>query len=208
MEDNSRIRKEVSKSGLDVSRVYASDFQKEGTLTAELKQTVTTKSYYPSKSVANDMQDNIFGMQEFGFEEQEYVNNETRVAWIDVPQGSTMEAVVDKLKAFPNAGLYRVLANQPILTDNQKYAIKEGLTTLDVFADRQVVRYPDNSENAGELALDANGKPQYRQVFFSSKGVEDNDMRTIEAGDYYASPTIKSELEGVGSAHVVEGQTL
>ena len=74
---NSGIRKEVSVSGIVVSRVYKSDFQKDGTLTAELKQTISTDSFYPSKSVSNSMQGNIFAMEDFGFTEQKFENNET-----------------------------------------------------------------------------------------------------------------------------------
>jgi hypothetical protein len=201
-----RIRKEISKDGLAVSRVYKSDYQKENTLTAELKQTVITKSYYPSKSVANNMQDNIFGSKEFGFKEQEFTNNEKRVAWIDVPEGMTPEAVAKKLESFPDATLYRVLSNHPILTDNQVYAIGVGLTTKDVFAENQIVRYPEGSENAGKLALDNNGKPQYRAIFFSNTAKEDQDMRTEAANDAYVSQAIAAEIN-IGN-HIVTDQKL
>jgi len=200
-----RIRKEVSKDALSVSRVYKSDYQKDGTHTAELRQTVTTKSYYPGKSVSNNMQDNIFGQNDFGFEEQEYTNNEKRVAWIDVPENMTPEAVAEKLANFPEATLYRVLSNNPILTDNQVYAISAGLTTKDNFAESQVVRYPEGSENAGKLALDSNGKPQYRAIFFSNSAKEDMDLRT-EDEEFYASASIAAELNS--TEHVVTGQTL
>lgn len=201
-----RIRKEISKDSLSVSRVYKSDYQKEKTHTAELRQTVTTKSYYPSKSVSNNMQDNIFGQSDFGFQEQEYVNNEKRVAWIDVPEGMTPEAVAEKLKDFEDATLYRVLSNNPILTDNQVYAINAGLTTKDNFAESQVVRYPEGTENAGKLALDSNGKPQYRAIFFSNSAKDDMDLRTEGPDDFYASASIKAELNS--TEHVVTGQTL
>lgn len=200
------IRKVSTKSGLTVSRVYSSDYQKEGTLTAELRQTVTTKSYYPTKSVANNMQDNVFGMEDFGFEEQEYVNQENRVSWIDVPMGTSAEAVLAKLESFPGASLYRVLSNHPILTDNQVYAINQGLTTKDVFAERQIVRYPEGSENAGKIALDSNGKPQYRAVFFSSSAKEDQDNRTVEPGDKYVSAMIANELGA--NPNVISGQSI
>lgn len=201
-----RIRKEISKDGLAVSRVYKSDYQKEGTLTAELRQTVTTKSYYPSKSVANNMQDNIFGQADFGFEEQEYVNNEKRVAWIDVPEGMSAEQVTAKLASFPEATLYRVLSNHPILTDSQVYAINAGLTSKDAFAESQIVRFPEGNENAGKLALDSNGKPQYRAVFFSNAAKDDQDMRTEAADDAYVSEAIAAEINS--SSHIVTGQTL
>ena len=209
-----RIRKEIFKGGLAVSRVYKSDYQKEGTETAELRQTVTTKSYYPSKSVSNDMQDNVFGTKDFGFEEQEYENTENRVAWIDVPVGISQEDVQAKLAGFENANLYRVLSNHPILTDNQVYAIKEGLTTKDVFAERQIVRFPEGStdtagnSNAGQIALDLNGKPQYRSIFFSSTGKEDDDRRTEVADDYYASEAIANELQAEGHEQAEPGQKL
>lgn len=208
-----RIRKVSSKDALSVSRVYESDYQKEGTITAELKQVVTTKSYYPSKSVSNNMQDNVFGQADFGFEEQEYTNNETRVAWIDVPEGTTPEAVAERLAKFPEATLYRFLSNHPILTDNQVYGIQAGLTTKAVIAESQIVRYPENEETvqagtAGKIALDSNGKPQYRQVFFASSAKEDIDKRTSEPKDFYASPMIMQELSDVDANHVVEGQQL
>jgi hypothetical protein len=201
----SRIRKEVSKSTLDVSRVYSSDYQKEGTQTAELRQKVTTKSFYPTKAIANDKQDNVFGMEEFGFEEQEYVNEENRVAWIDVPVGTTIEQVKAKLAAHPTAGLYRILANKPILTDNQKYAVENNIASYDTFANSQVVRFPEGAERAGELALDQNGKPQYRAIFFKKEDPVDQDLRTMDEV-FYASPQIQEELNE--NPHVVTGQQL
>ena len=83
------IRKEVKTSSIAVSRVYAANYQKEGTLTAELKQTITVDSYYPAKSVSNSFQDSLFPTKAFGFEEKNYTAEETRVAWIPVPAGST-----------------------------------------------------------------------------------------------------------------------
>lgn len=208
-----RIRKESTKQELTVSRVYESNFQKEQTETAELKQAVKTVSFYPTKSISNSMQDNVFGQADFGFEEQEFENIETRVAWIDVPVGTTPEQVATKLAAHPAATLYRCLANHPILTDNQVYAINAGLTTKDVLADSQIVRFPENEETienktAGTIALDVNGKPQYRQVFFSATAKEDINKRTSDPKDFYASPAIMAELSDVDVNHVVEGQEL
>lgn len=204
------IRKETSTGGLLVSRVYSSEWQKEGTLTAELKQTVTTKSFYPSKSVSNNMQDNIFGQEDFGFAEQEFVNEETRVAWIDVPLSSTPESIASKLSQFANAKLYRVLSNVPILTNNQVYAINQGLTTKESFSNSQVVRFPegavrDGVDVSGKLALDQYAKPQYRAIFFSNNGAKDDkDLRTSDE-HYYASEAIMNEI---GETVVEEGQTL
>ena len=187
-------RKEVTKSVLEVTRVYKTEFQKEGTLTAEIKQTVTTKSFYPSKSVASNMQDNPFANSDFGFTEQEFVSTEKRVAWIDVPKDSTEESVKEILKKFPEATLFKVLANKPILTDNQIYGINAGLTSEDAIGEKQLVRYPEGSEKAGEIVYDNLNKPQYRAVFFKTTGHLDLDQRTAEPSDFYATPSVKAAL--------------
>lgn len=187
-------RKEVVKSALEVSRVYKTDYQKEGTLTAEIKQTVTTKSFYPSKSVRSNFQDNPFSNEEFGFSEQEFVSVEKRVAWIDVPQNSTEESVKEILKKFPEASLYKVLANRPILTDNQTYAINANLTTEDAIGEKQLVKYPDNHEKKGEIVMDSLNKPQYRAIFFKTTAHADLDQRTSEPSDFYATPSVKAVL--------------
>src|SRR3954469_7490891 len=83
----------VKKGKIKLSRIWPNEFQKEGTLTAELKQEVHTTSYYPSKKVSSDMQSALFSEQEFGFAEQEFVSTETRVAWTFVPVGIAEEAV-------------------------------------------------------------------------------------------------------------------
>ena len=193
-----RIRKEVSKSGIAISRIYQADYQKEGSMTAELKQTIKTTSFYPSKSVSNDMQDNIFGTKEFGYAEQSYENEEVRVAWINVPKNATEASVMEQLNKFPEATLYKVLSNKPILTSDQKYAVKEGITSLEAIASKQVVRYGDGHENAGSLVLDPNGKVQYRQVYFKANAIEDQDLRTAEPSDFYATEEITAELNNSG----------
>lgn len=208
MEATSNIRKEVSTSAINVSRVYKSDFQKEGTLTAELKQTIKTVSFYPSKSVSNSLNANIFSMQDFGFKEDPYESSETRVAWIDVPMDSTKESVEQKLRSIKDANLYRILSNKPIIADTEQYAIDnpELDVTIDTFANRQAVRYPANSDLAGQLATDGSGKIQYRRIAFSTVGTADQDLRTEDPSDFYASPALKSELNN--TVHIPEGQSL
>lgn len=193
------IRKETTKGNLEVSRVYKADYQKEGTITAEIKQTVITKSYYPSKSVTNSHQDNVFGMADFKFEEQEYTNKETRVVWLDVPENSSIEIVAERLSQFPDACLYRILGNKPIITDNQRYAIENGLTSMGVIAESQIVRFPKGHSKEGEIALDSNNKPQYRSVFFKSTACEDQDYRNAEPNDFYITDALASEIEVIES---------
>lgn len=202
------IRVETGK--LEVSRIYTSDNQKEGTVTAEIRQTIT--KHYPAKRVVNSLQDNIFSVEDFGFEEKNY--DEKRVAWLDVPVGSTVETVAERLAQYQNANLYRILSNRPTISDAQAYAINSDDypdMTLDRIADQQVVRYGEGHEDAGDLALDDFGKPQYRRIAFSSKGHEDIDTRNDKVEDYYASATIKEEMQEVSTPaefHKVEGQML
>lgn len=208
MESESKIRKEVSRSAITVSRVYKSDYQKEGTLTAELKQIVTTKSYYPSKNVENSLSNNVFSIKEFGFEEKEYESKETRVTWISVPVNSTIKSVQEKLNSVKEANLYRILSNRPILADTQQHAINnpELNVTTDTFANKQVIRYPEGNEKAGQLALDKNGKIQYRVIAFTSLGIKDKDLRTEEPTDFYASAEIKAEMNNV--VQIPKGQSI
>lgn len=205
------IRKESIAGKLTVNRVMKTEYQKKGTLTAELKQTITVNSYYPTKSVSSNLQDNIFSVSDFGgvLDPKPYENKETRVAWIDVPEGTSVEDIQNKLSALPKANLYRILSNHPIVTDSQQYGIDNPDLdiTLDDYADKQAVRYPDSNEKAGQLATDKNGKVQYRKVFFSKLGKEDQDLRTDDPSDFYASPEINEELNDI-PASVIESQMI
>ncbi len=190
---NNAISNIVTRSAIIVEEVKVSNFQKEGTKTAVLKQTIETISKYPSKSVSSDKQDNIFNMSDFGFEEQEFTSTRTNVAFMDVPENSTIQSVEAQLAKFPEACIYRILSNEPILTSNQQYSIDAGLKTLDDYANSQVVRYGEDSPKAGDLLLDAMGKVQYRSVFFSAKGKADVDDRT-EDNKMYLSKELELEF--------------
>lgn len=205
-----RIRKVENFLPVTLSRVYVSNYQKEGTRTAELKQIVETKSYYPSKSVTSNLQDNPFSNEEFGFEEHEYTDKSTRTTWINVPVGSTEAVVQAKLDALPNKRVYRILANRPILSQNQLAGIEAGLTSKEVIADTQAVRYPNTApaHQAGKLILDTNGKPQYKANFFRSTMVPDEDLRTADPKDYYATAKITLELANRDNVHVGQEETL
>lgn len=209
MNNSNAIRREAIKTPLSVSRVFKGDFQKDGTVTAEIKQTVDTISHYPSQVVVDSLQDNIFSTADFKFQEKKFENKETRVAWIDVPIGLTEDQVKEKLASYTKANLYRILSNRPILSDRQEHAINNPElpnVTMDTFANSQAVRYPENHESAGALALDKNGKIQYRGIFFASQGSEDVDLRTAALEDFYASPELMAEL--TGSAYVVKDQAI
>ena len=201
----SDVRKNVNEGGINVSRVYKGNYNKADEETAELKQIVTTKSYYPTKQVRNDKQDNVYGLSDFSAGgEKEYTNKETRVAWITVPKGESVEKVTEKLGKFPAARLYRILANKPILTSGQKAAIASPDldATKDTFADRQAVRNPENNS----LVLDKNGKIQYRSIFFSTEGNPDQDLRSADPTDFWASTALNEEMNG--GEHIVPEQEI
>lgn len=198
----------VGKITLD--KISKSDFQKEGTLSAQLRQIVTTVSSYPSKKTATELQANIFDNAEFGFEAKTYESTEARIAWIPVPANIDQAVLEAKLVLANEKGacIYRVLSNAPILDENQKYAITAGIRTLDQFAATQAVRYPENEKTiadgtANKLTLDKAGNVQYRRTFFWNSPMADVDVRgTVEP---YVSPELMAELAG---ASVMQGQNL
>lgn len=204
------VRHEISKGDIHLDKIYAAEYQKDGTLTAQIRQLVETKSFYPSKKVENNLQGNIFNTSDFGFGEQEFSSLETRVAWIPVPASIDEATVVAKLVAATTGGatIYKVLSNEPILSDDQKYAITQGLRDYDYFANQQAVRYPENDETkangtAGKLTLDKNGNVQYRRTYFWNTPLEDVDAR--DEKKVYLSPELKAEMQG---ASTMAGQTI
>lgn len=211
MSTNNGVRVETIKSPITLDKVYVGENQKAGTVTAQLRQKVVTNSYYPSKKVDSNMQDSLFGASEFGFEEKSYSSTENRVAWIPVPSNKTETEVATMLAAAAKNGacIYRVLSNEPILDNNQEYAINAGLRTMDDFANTQAIRYPEGvtdelgNDISNQLVLDKAGNVQYRRTFFSSTPKEDVDDR--DASRVFQSAEIKAELQGAGA---LLGQTV
>lgn len=206
----SGVRHESYKGAITLDKIATSEYQKAGTVTAQIRQEILTKSFYPSKKVASNLQANIFDAKDFGFEEQEFQSKETRMAFIPVPANSTEADVKAKLEAAHKNGacIYRVLSNQPVLDENQKYAIANAITTTNVFANSQAVRYPEGTvingvDVSGKLTLDKAGHVQYRRTFFWLTSMEDIDVRGQEVP--YLSPELASELKG---ASVMQGQTI
>jgi hypothetical protein len=207
-----RVKKDITRQPLSLDNLHISDFQKEGTITAQIRQVIDTITRYPAKQVSSDRQPNIFNIEEFGFETKDYPNQENRLVFMDIPENTTEAQFKKKLKKMPTACIYRVLSNRPILTDNQVAAIKnpELNVTIDTFANSQVIRYGDNhATTPGELILDKNGKIQYRATFFWPEAKEDQDDRTVPAEDCYMSADIKAEIMSDGAdATIIAEQTL
>lgn len=189
--------------------LYKSNHQKDKSLTAQIRQTITTISEYPSARISDSLSGNIFSEEEFGFDSQIFNSVENRVAWIDVPEAWTPAQVAERLATFPNANLYKILDNKPILTNEQINAIERKLRTYDKFAEAQAIRYPeDHATMPGNLIVDRNGKIQYRGVYFAPEGKADVDNRKV--GDYgYASEALIAELEAQGAdATLIPDQSL
>lgn len=171
------------------------EFQKAGSKSAELRQTIVTHSFYPSKKAANSLQDGFYDNSEFGYEEQEFESTDNRVAFYNAPVGETEEGFNAKLAASPKARIYRILSNHPILSLEQEYAIKQGLKTKDEFANKQAARYGEKSEHEGQLII-SDGKPFYRVTNFSANGRADIDMRNDNPEDLYLSEALRNEWTG------------
>jgi hypothetical protein len=184
----------VKRSKISFSRLYKASYQKAGSKTLEVKQLITTTSYYASKKYNSSLQDGLFTESDFGAETNEYTQEETRVAWILVPENKTETEIKLMLNNLPNACIYKVLSNEPILDENQKQSISSGLKTKADFANSQVVRYGDSHENAGQLILDADDNVQYRRTFFSKEVKADEDYRGN--GNVYMSREIEMEVQG------------
>lgn len=205
---------EVTKSVITLNEekgIYKAEYQKrdkrtgKGTLSVELRQTVTTKDYYPGIKVSNERSASLFPIEAFGLETEPYINTEKRVAWLSIPEDATIEQVHAMVAhAVKNeAEIYRVLSFAPIITEDQQYAIDNALKTIDDFAGTQAMRYPENEKTvadgtANTLILDAKtGNVQYRKTFFWNVPRADEDNRDIN--NVYVSPALKTELEGAAT---------
>ena len=168
MSENSGIKTVFGKITVDSVKA---DAYKDALDSAQLRQEVT--KIYPSVQTSNSMSDDLFSSADFGLEDgSEY--KEIRVTWISVPKGTSAETVQAMLDKCPDAKIYKILSNEPILTSGQEYAIEAGLTSLDVFENAQMVR-----DAAGNPIPDGNGAIQFSAKFFSKDGSKhDEDRRT------------------------------
>jgi len=204
------VRKEVSKSAVTFSGISTVEFQKKGTKRVELRQKVTTKSFYPTIKLESNMQNSLFTPEESGIEASEFTSEENRVAWVDVKETMSEAEIVARIAADSTNGstIYRVLKSSPIIDENQQYAINQGLRDKDHYANAQVVRFPENNKTVAEgtankIIKDANGNPQYRRTFYWKTPHADVDARDVN--DVYLSPEIALELQG---ASALLGQTI
>lgn len=168
----STIKKTTTESKIKVEEIYASEFQKSGSLTARLSQEVVTTSSYPGARYSNELSDSLFSDEDFGAEGKTYTNVEKRVTFMNVPVGTTIEQVVEGLAKHPNARIYKILSCEPTITEGQQYRISRGELTIEQIQNSQQVINPET----GEAPL-YNGFPQYRTTHLSLKGQPDIDKR-------------------------------
>lgn len=191
--------------------LYSAPFQKPQTITAQIKQKVTTKSRYPTRRISSDLSDNLFKTEDYGFDNPTYESSEVRVCWLSVPKDSTREQIQNMLKEAQANGavIYRILDCKPVLDSNQKLALsrKMGDTSMERFANTQVCRYPEtHSTQADELItykMGGNEYPMYRRTFFSAVSKEDLDWRddTIAKGEVFYSDEIRADLGGAANGN-------
>lgn len=173
-----------------ISKLFRNKYQKEGTLTVELKQTVhSSVTYPPKKSVADRSLDNPF------FNEPEkgktFTRSKTYVAFLDVDEELNIEGVQKILDKFPNSIIYKILSNHPILDSTQQTYYDsledkiEKQQYYDVIANQQLI------QRHGSIILDGNGKPQYLATYFSTTFIEDIDLRTKLITDYYSNTFVE-----------------
>lgn len=184
----------VTRDKIIATRIFNSEFQKEGTLTVELKQTVHSSiTYPPKKSVSNKVLDNPF-LNEVQEKPKTFTRTKTFVAFLDVDEDYDIEDIETILNNYPNAVIYKILSNHPILNDNQKAVIDSiedkdlKQQRFDVIANRQLV------VRKGRIILDGYGKPQYLATFYSNTPHEDIDLRTPEQQDYYKNNYVETCL--------------
>jgi hypothetical protein len=189
---NTEIQKTTILSEISVDSLDSLKYQKEGTLTAQLRQVVTTTTKYPSRKLVHEMQDNPFADQ-FDVPPNEWVNEKSRVAWINVPVGISLEEVTEKVK---NGKLVQTTSNSPILTEGQKYAIDNGKKTMDDFAKSQIIQ-TKNEDGVLEVVKDKEGKFQYKVYNFKmDKSTPDVDLRGTT--EEYIPSWINEEIQELG----------
>ena len=137
----------------------------------------TVESVYPGARGGNSLSSALFDDSAFG-EGQTYTND--RVCIIKVPKGTTKQQVEQKLRAHPNARIYRIMSHnyKDCMTDEQKSAIDNGISSM-TYADYEDRLKAINPED--ESPLMHQGRPFYRGLFFSTTPVEDVDLRAATA---------------------------
>lgn len=174
-------------------------------LSAQIRQILTIVSTYPTARPNAGLNDSLFNTEDFNIPPQVYESTQARVTWLNVPLNATTEMVQEQLDKLPNACIYRVVDNEPIISESQYAAIEAELpgVSVDSIAERQLLRYPDTSEYAGLPVKDQWGKLQYAVNVFSAQGHEDENLTDSSARQYI--PMSLRQVAAVSASEEVSG---
>jgi hypothetical protein len=158
-------------------------FPKDNQHRAQLRQVITND--YPNMQLGNSKQSNVFEIEDFGKSAIKDSYAQTRIAFIPVPVGTTVEQVKARLAMFPNARIYREVSYKltDVLSDAQLHNIEAGTTKLeDTEVKKRAVM--DTTKDVNDPAryymdpqADGSKKMVYRSTWFSADGKLDQDYR-------------------------------
>lgn len=196
-ETGREIKIEKTFGPITVERVEPHKFKKD-LMTIMLKQQVTTTTYYPGAAINNSLNSSLFGEKTSNTTPESYPSVENRYALVNTENVDvTVEQAQEALKNMPNAVLYKILSNHPILSAEDKAAIESSdinFTKVDL-ALKQITRYPKGHDLEGEVIV-KDGKVMYRRICFSDVAQEDIDKRNNDISDQYMPEEIESLLKG------------
>lgn len=192
MQTDSNVQKKFGQITVDSVTAHTMNEKKAnaGILNAQLRQTVT--SIYPTMNIKSGglFEPNAFGDAVAG---QSYES--TRVTWLDVPAGTSVETLQQLLNASPSARIVAVYGNkvEDVLLPNEKAAIAAGLQTLEFFEEKRRIRAKDGSELPGER--------QYSNFFFDKAGRADIDLRQVKTSNTQVAQ--KEEVTATGAQNAL-----
>jgi len=175
-----RVKKEIEYSDLMVESVRPHKY-KEGRMQAQLKQIVTKTSKYPGADGSSDKQDALYEAEDFGEESNEFRSTQKRIAWIDVPNNSTIESVQTWVnKKYPEGTIYQIISYHidDCITDGQMNMISNPSTelTLDKLKEKHLLK-----NNKKEPILKY-GQKMYRALYFSRTRRADINHLNLDLG--------------------------
>jgi len=146
-----------------------SQFPKPGTKSVMISQELVRT--YP---VVRNNTDGIISDSEMG-EGQKFPSKRNMI--VNIPDSMSVEQFQERLDKFPQARIRRTLSLKPILSEGQKWAIKEGKATEEQIAARQAAQSVDPvTQEVTSILRD--GQQLYRSLSLSSSGEEDVDLTT------------------------------
>lgn len=191
---NNGVTKTVRRSMLLAEKFSDNkEYNKKGAQSVQLRQVVHTHVVYPATRYENNLQDNIFSAADFKSYGKEFTYKEERVAFIDVPEGLTLEQVQAKITQAEKengACIYKITSSKPIVTEGQEYQMKQpGATkTMADYANSQVVQ-----DGNGNLIIRGD-KVVFRRTFFWSTKKDDVNLITEDPRDTYHTPEIIEKI--------------